>query len=423
MSSRELAYMTNEDFDLPRWQPQSAHDAALSSSHQAAQAAYLYPGAGPPPPPPPQSLVPSSSAGGRPPPSFQQQQPHSPPTATAVRQVRLNQLLDQDHGSAMAGGPYSPGGQNNLSRSASLGGALGNRGRRHRVQDDLEGAFHDDTHDMTSTPAQPAYNSPSFYQPPPPAHHHTPSNGSGNSDAYADPYFSPGGTLAPRRANTQRDSATTSRPAHSPHSESRGAAPLADPYSPPQQSPYSPILSTYAYADRQRANPSSPYAHSRSHSRVKNDGLTSPMSAQFSPNTGGNGGGSGSGGGYSSYSAMDVSTSPHPPPTHQNVAAHLTTPGGTIQHSISTPSSPLSYQHQYQNPLSGPSPYFSSHDPNAMMVEAQQQQQAPKRKAEGFRRVRDQRDLQPVVNAGNTNRRMDHLTGEYLTVRPLYLCF
>lgn len=139
------------------------------------------------------------------------------------------------------------------------------------------------------------------------------------------------------------------------------------------------------------------------------------MSGQYSPNI--TSSGTGNAASYSAYPAMDVSTSPHPSAGHHGgVATHLTTPGGTVQpHAISTPSSPLGYQHQqYATPIGGSSPYYGAHDSNAMVVEVQQQQ---KRKAEGFRRVRDQRDLQPVVNTSNINRRIDHMTGDYLTVR------
>lgn len=45
----------------------------------------------------------------------------------------------------------------------------------------------------------------------------------------------------------------------------------------------------------------------------------------------------------------------------------------------------------------------------------------PKRRASGLRRVRDQRDLRPVVNALPAGRRMD-ANGAYLSVCLKYWC-
>jgi hypothetical protein len=407
MSGRELAYMTNEDFDLPRWQTQSGHEHTLSSSQQAAQAAsqasYLYPhhsgGGGIPPPPP--SLIPASSNNMR---LHQQQSPQG-----ASRQMRINQLLDPDNAS---GGQYSPGGtgggnagNSNLSRSTSLGGAFAGRNRRPRAQDDLEGAFHDDGgQDATSS----AYAASAYYTPSAPSHAHTHSAASaGSGDHYSESYFTPANGLSPRRAHTQRD--PTSSSVHSAAQSPRrtDVAPLADPYSPPTQQPqqaqYSPSVSGYGYGDRsqqqqqqqQRANPPTPYTtHSRSHSRVSASDAAGAY--QSPPQT------------SSAYGAypMDVSTSPNPP-------ALLGTPAH-VQMSHSTPSSPHAHNTHYHGSHSlAPSPYYSAPDPHAMAVEPAQPQ---RRRVEGFRRVRDARDLQPRINPRPDNRRLDPLTGEYLSV-------
>ena len=142
---------TNDDFDLPRWHTQQPHDA-LSSSAQAAQSAaqassYNLYGQGPPP------LAGGVSASRLP-------AIHQSPTGPS-RQPRITQLLDEDQQYAMNASPYlSPG--TTLSRSTSLGGAaITARGRRHHMQDDLEGAF---SADPNSGSRQPIHGLPQHAQ-------------------------------------------------------------------------------------------------------------------------------------------------------------------------------------------------------------------------------------------------------------------
>jgi hypothetical protein len=405
------------DFDLPRWTAPT-HDHVLSSS-TSNQPSYLYagtaspggggtPGAGAPPPP---SLL---AGGGRPQPS-------------PSRTTRLTQLLDSDLGSASPYGPppavgaspyqqqQGPPQQASLGRSASFGGAaLTARGRRNRVQDDLEGAFHEDA-DMAgpqtpSAPASGGYPAGAYYTP---GHHHSLSAVSGpppSADQYQESYFGSGalgGT--PRRANTHRDAA--SRAPLSPPAASAGP-PLSDPYSPPQLSAgggggqYSPALGGYAYGGGERAartNPSSPYAHSRSHSHVNTDsgsgGLSSPLSFAQAP-----------GGAYAPYGGMELSTSPQPP-------AHHLGSGGPHGHSVSTPSSPTAGMHHYGF---APQHGYDTH-PGAHQMAVDMPPPPPRRVApvDAFRRVRDARDLQPRnLNQSTVNRRIDPMTQEILSVRP-----
>jgi hypothetical protein len=411
------------DFDLPRWTAPT-HGDILSSS-TSSQPSYLYAGAGsagggsnpggagaPPPP----SLL---AAGGRQPSSAQVHALQSPSRAT-----RISQLLDNDLGS---GGPYTPPAgayqqqqqtqqqqqqQANLARSASLGGpALTARGRRHRVQDDLEGAFHEDA-DMSGPGSQTpgggsGYSSGAYYTP---GHHHSHSAAApvppASADAYQDSYFGTtglGGT--PRRANTHRESA-----ARAPLSPPGAGAPLADPYSPQMAPPsagsaqYSPALGGYAYSsERQpRTNPSTPYGHSRSHSRVNADGgagaLGSPLSFQQA-----------SGGAYAGYGGMDLSTSPQPPPGHAHLGA-----GVGLTHSVSTPSSPIGGMQHYGFV---PQPGYDAHGGmHAMAIDMPPPPPRRAAPADVFRHIRDARDLQPRLNPSPANRRIDPATQDMLSV-------
>jgi hypothetical protein len=100
---------------------------------------------------------------------------------------------------------------------------------------------------------------------------------------------------------------------------------------------------------------------------------------------------------------MDTSTSPQPP-------AHLATPGHHA-HSLSTPNTPLSHAYSY---------YGQQQQEHAMPVDMPPPPPPPpQRRREGFKRVRDARDLQPNLNPTQANQRMDHVTGEMLTVRGL----
>ncbi|KAF8839492.1 hypothetical protein BDN67DRAFT_970001 [Paxillus ammoniavirescens] len=395
MSEPELAYMTNanDDFDLPRWQTQ-AHLEPLSSSAQAAQAAarvsYLYPAA--PPPPPPQSLTTPNSQ--------RLQQIHQSPGSS--RQPRIAHLLDQDHQQNLSPSSYLSGALNQLSRSASLGASASvggsSRARRHHQPEDLEGAFNVDNQSPSSSrhmaPAQqPPPNSlyPSgvaFHQSHPIPSASAASNSvSPNGPApepYSDMYYNGTGGNLPKRTHTQHD--PTTRTGRSPM---RTGNALLDPYQ--QQSQYSPSTTpSYLYgssSDTQRGNPSTNYqSHSRNHSQAKGDASTPPITTPFSPQ-------SAAQAAYAGY-AMD-SSSPQPQ-SHQN-QAHLSAQT-TVKNSTSTPSTPLSFAHS-QSPANQ---YYPQDQP--MVVDAAPQH---RRRASGFRRVRDNRDLRPYVNSHPAGRRVD----------------
>lgn len=386
----------NDSFDLPRWQ---THIDPLSSSAQAAHAAQASYYSNPPPPPPSsgQSLSPTSP-----------QRMNS--SHTSSRQPRISQLLEQDQPMGMAPSPYSPTGHGQLSRSVSLSsGVAGNtsaaRGRRHHQSDDLEGAFNADAQDLAGSrhhqqPAQGSFYSPSVgYQ--------TQSMTGGNSavnsstspptDSY-DMYYGPSSAGPPtKRAQNSHESAA-SRAGRSPlrGPNTPNSATLLDPYS-QQQAQYSPTTASYSYGPPpdQRPQAATYQSHSRNPSLVKTESLTPPIptytpqgpminTSVYSP---------------TSY-AMDTS-SPHPPAQGQT---HLN-PNVPMKHTISNPPTPLSYLH----PSQSPSNYYPQDQ--SMAVDYPQ-----KRRASGFRRVRNAHDLQPRVDVQPTGRRMGS-DGTYLTVR------
>lgn len=132
--------------------------------------------------------------------------------------------------------------------------------------------------------------------------------------------------------------------------------------------------------------PPAPYhGHSRSQSQVKGESMTPPIASSYTP-------GALNSTPYSPSYAMDSSTSPVPPPPRQN--------------SNSTPNTPFPYAHPSQSPGGGQ--YYSQ---DLMQVDVPQH----KRRASGFRRVRDSRDLRPYVNAQPGGRRMD-ASGTFLSV-------
>lgn len=393
MSEPELAYMGgNDEFDLPRWQTQTQtqtgreHDY-LSSSAQAAQHAqaqqpYLSPYA----PPPPQQRLPLSA-------------------------------IDDSQSTSL---PYlSTTNHSALARSASLGASAltSVRGRRqhHSMQDDIEGnpaaysspttttgSSHARQHSNSFYPSQLAYDTAS-----PP-----------DAASYQDLYFSTGQSgPAPKRSLTHHDSSSSragNGNGNSARSPLRSNPPpqqaFLDPYtSSQQQSQYSPTSTTFS------SYQSPPYTtqggHSRSQSKSGTDVLQSPYTpshstsaavppppsvsvsaqqARYSPSYG---------------MPMDTS-SPHPPPS-----SHALPPPAMQlrQNSISQPSTPLQF------PVPSHSPAYGGAD--AMQVDPPQ-----KRRASGFRRVRDQRDLRPHVNQRPMGRRVD-VTGIGLSVRSFFFSF
>ncbi|KAK7472731.1 dual specificity protein kinase yak1 [Stygiomarasmius scandens] len=137
--------------------------------------------------------------------------------------------------------------------------------------------------------------------------------------------------------------------------------PLLDPYSPQ----YSPGAAQYSYASRKPE---------------------SPINSPYSPQTPAV---------YSSSSSYPMDTSsPNPPSSQTHLSAHAP----PRKPSLSNPPTPLSYMQQSHYPQ----------DQN-MMVDPPQ-----RRRASGFRRVREVRDLQPRLDIPPTGRRMAS-DGTYLS--------
>jgi dual specificity protein kinase YAK1 len=396
MSEPELAYMTgvNDDFDLPRWQTQSAHLPSdllpsAQSSHPAANPSYLYPV----PPPPAQT---SSSASSRiiaPAPSV-----HHSPSSSITRQPRITQLLEDDPPLSNTNLPYLSPSQNQLSRSTSLGAGAGSaRARRHHMPDDLEGAYSTANTNPSSHQRQQTnsfYNSSVAYQ--------MTSFGANASDSaqnpqpatgdttYQDMYFSGSGGQPPKRSHTQHDSSTATRSARSPHRTNANPS-LLDPYA-QQQSQYSPTSASYTYQ--------SPTFHGRSRSQTKTEAITPPASSPYSqPNAPP----APPAPVYSPSYPMDTG-SPHLPPS-----ALLTQPLKQNL-SLSTPSTPIGFPVPQHSPAPA-GPYYPQSQDQPMIVDP-----PTKRRASGLRRVRDQRDLRPQVQARPASRRMD-ASGTFLSVQ------
>lgn len=145
--------------------------------------------------------------------------------------------------------------------------------------------------------------------------------------------------------------------------------PILDPYS--QQNQYSPN-NQFAYP-----NPPQQYAHNRNLSHPKHEPATPPIPATYSS----------------------------PPSAHPGASqSHLSAQGPSRAHSISNPSTPMSFMAAQQSP--GPS-YYSQDQQMAV-------DPSPKRRASGFRRVRTVHDLQPRVENINLGRRVS-AEGTYLS--------
>ena len=436
MIMSELDYMTgNDDFDLPRWQPHHYQDT-LSSSAQAAQAAQqalaspTYSGSAPPPP---QSLPPPATA-----PTGRLQRPiisthHTiaaagqAPESAPARNPRLSHLYNTDGDSSIGGQhQYLSTGQAQLSRSASLNSGVGTAGaagigsgplssRRYRqhMLDDLESAYMESATQGTLERHRTlgASQQPSFYpaavqysqQQQQTSHMtgHTPSSSlGGNTDPYNDPQVS------------ERTTSKSPRRGHG----SQVASPLLDPYGQIQQqlssqastTAYSPTSTAYQFGNSApstnayqsssalvsqtsaKGPPASPLGSPFSSSRTL---PPPPASAQNASS-------------YPHY-AMDTS-SPGPSHSAQASVHHLSSHSGMmpLRQSMSTPNTPLSYQHSQQ----GHAQYQPSND------DAMDGVSPHKRRASGFKRVRDHRDLRPYVNTQPTGRRADS-NGQFLSVR------
>lgn len=169
-----------------------------------------------------------------------------------------------------------------------------------------------------------------------------------------------------------------------------------------QQSPFSPS-NAYPYTPTgdQQQRPGAYHAHSRSHSSIKQESMTPPISSVYSPDSAIQSG--------ASYQQQAYPSSSHTPSQSQG-HSHLNV--SMRQTPASTPSSPMSYMHTSH---SQPGQYYSP-DHQAMAVD--HHPPAPKRRSSGFRQVRDPRDLQPRLDIPQNNRRLD-ASGVYLSVSAL----
>ena len=462
MSENELAYMRgNDDFDLPRYAQDSYasyHDPPLSSSSaQAAHAAQQAAGSfstspyNAVPPPPPQS---TSS---RQPPLINTHQPISAQQDApgSARTTRIQHFFDSDPQHS-GGQQYLSTTQANLSRSASLGNVIGSsatgfgaRRNRHHMANDLESAYMDDATQGSAMVAEqrPPHQqhrslgtsqqiSQSFYPPgvsytssqQPQLTGHSPHSslgGANTGDAYQDGHYS-GGTASQARRQLSttvklEDVSGDTRSSRRTQATGQGVTPLLDPYSQlhqlgaqssPAASAYSPTSAAYQYSSPTDMPTASPYqpqqVPSKSNAQQQH---ASPIGSPF--------------GGqrtlppppsqvssqYSHY-AMDT-TSPGPSHSAQgNHAAQQHHYGSQstmpLRQSLSTPNTPLSYQHAQQL---AQAQYHTAEPDEAMAVENTQK----RHRASGLRRLRDARDLRPYVNSQPTGRRGD-ANGQFLSV-------
>lgn len=354
----ERVYMS-DDFDLPRWQTQESLSSSAQAAHAAARA-YLYPTA-PPPPPPPLATA--------------QQRPQQ-----TTRQPRIAHLLDQDQPPS-----YLSGALNQLSRSASLGAnapVAASRPRRHHQPDDLEGAFNLDNQ-SSATRQQQQQQNPLY---PSGVAFHQPNQMSNNTvspttQEYSDMYYNGTGANLSKRSHDP-----TTRSGRSPM---RASNALLDPYQ--QQPQYSPTTTpSYIYgssSEAQRGNQSANYpSHNRTRSQSKHDTSTPPIGTPYSAQSAA----------QAAHTGYTLESSSPQPPSHQN-QTHLS-PQVPVKNSASSPSTPLSFAHS-QSPAN---PYYPQEQP--MLVDPAPQH---RRRASGFRRVRDSRDLRPYVNNHPAGRRVD----------------
>ena len=442
MSEPELAYMTgsNDDFDLPRWQSHHFHDP-LSSSAQAAQAAQ-------------QATYTSSSytAASHPPPPQSSVTPARPPqlinvnTSQSVlpdsKPSRMSHLFDGDQPLGHSQPQYlSSLTQSSLSRSASLGGAVasaghagigsgafGTRRTRHHMPDDLESAFTNESpstertqqHRMQSSSQQ---ISQSFYPPSVPFHQaHQPqinatvgnTASSVSTDPYQDSQYSSTSMNQPRRSNTRIDDSISSR------SPRRGIHDQFAQHTAQTSNQYSPTSAVYQYSNPSDMLSSTSYTYQsagvpQTHT-VKTEPAPSPLASPYAGQRALPPPPAPSNTLYSQAYPMDTTS---PGPSSQNSPMHLTSHPQNmlpLRQSLSTPSTPLSY-HPSQTPQHGQVVYQpSGDDPSAMSMEV-----GHKRRASGFKRVRDQRDLRPHVNVQPAGRRGD-TSGQFLSVSILSFC-
>lgn len=377
-----------EDFDLPRWQTQDSSSISSPTQHHPSAPYLQYP----PGPPPAANQQQRLQALQQSPTGSNQSGGGSP---TSRQPPRISQLLEQEQQQQSFAGssPYSLSPQTSLNRSASLGGGAtsSSRSRRHHQPDDLEGAFHSDSVSGLSSPRSttgPSQLQASLY-PSSVAYHQAQGGGAvgaGSSaaspataegtQAYSDMYYSGAQSQhTPKRSLTTHDSSTSSRGAAGRSPASNPS--LADSYA--QQSQYSPTTNASFSAPYPPPPPGSYHAHSRSHSQVKGEQpMTPPMASPYAP----------------ANNTLSPSYSD----------SHHSSPGPQARgNSVSTPNTPFPY------PQTSQSPYYQQQE--QMQVDAPQH----KRRASGFKRVRDARDLRPVVNQQPAGRRMG-ADGAYLSV-------
>lgn len=194
----------------------------------------------------------------------------------------------------------------------------------------------------------------------------------------------------------------------------QGATPLLDPYSQLQQigsqSPgtaYSPTSTVYQqYSSPSELTAASPYQPPQQQANLKTEARSSPLGSPFAgqrtlppPPAQAS----------SQYHYPMDTTSPGPSQSTQATGQHQYASQGSmpLRQTMSTPNTPLSYQHAQQL---GQAQYHTMPQDDSMAVEAN----VHKRRASGFRRVRDSRDLKPYVNNQSTGRRQD-ANGQFLS--------
>ena len=424
---------SNDNFDLPRWASDTFtgyHDP-LSSSAQAAQAAqqsyHSSPFNGPPPPPQSSSARPTIN-------THHSGNANSESQPSSARNPRITHFFENDN-------QYLSTGQANLSRSASLGNPIGNSAglgaystrRRQHMQGDLESAYFEDAgQGNTVERHQPARSlgssqqiQQSFYpssvayatpqQPPPlPGHSsNAPMDSPSTSDPYQDAHYNGGQSHTRKNTIKVEDTGSAGR---SPRRQQAGSN-LTDPYAQLQQlssqstpsTAYSPTSTVYQYSNPTEMPTASPYQPQQQTPKTVT-GPNSPLSSPFSghrnlppPPS------------YSHY-AMDT-TSPGPSHASQAGIQHgYSAPGTTpIRQSLSTPNTPLSYQHAQQL---AQAQYHTAPPDDPMGMETN----LHKRRASGFKRIRDARELKPYVNSQPAGRRGD-ANGQFLSVSHICVIY
>lgn len=391
-SDREvITYMAEDEFDLPRWS-NSSHTSHLSlhPAHVAAAANSHY------------SLYGGHSA----PSSHQQQLHHDPPrlsipTSTTSSSssssripARLPHSLDSDSHEQSS----SP--MVNLSRTASV--STGARSGRRQQPDDLERAYPSDTPSSASTTSSLSrQHIPNPFYPSSVAAYQVsssapinPSSTPTTTDAYM--YYPSSATTAPPPPAGNTNSSTSNPPPPSRRT-TNNASPAAHHHSSHLDS-YSQGISSSLYSNTNYPDYSSQQTPLSSYPpHIKEEAPDADMrSSPYLPQ-------------QSQPSQTPSYSSNHSYPSLDTHQLSVTAPSRPSSHS--NPSSPFSHAHGQISH----SQYYPSPQADQMVLEP-----PPRRRSVGFKRVRDVRELRPIVAAVPQGRRMDH-AGNYIGVCFLLL--